>query len=577
MKYNNSTKRLFFLLKSYKTHVFISIIAAVFFVMGKTGVSLFIGEFINDIFISQNYSSLNVSHVAILFAFGFLWSGAQYIMYLFSGKLAIRISHKLREQLYYKIIKLPIDFYHKKTSSFILSIVSNDVTLIESFLMNVMVQLFAQPLTIIVIISTMFVTNWKLSLYFLVLGPFIAFLLGFVGSYIQKLGASMQENVALLTKMFSETMRHISVIKGYNSENTELNLFKEKNNYQLLLADKEIKVRLFALPMSDFLGITAIILILSLGAIGIQMGIATAGDVTKFVAMAIVLSEPISSFNQLILVIKKLGPSAKRVFDIIDTPEEQEFGKPSIGTITGNITFKDVHFSYSKDHPVLQNITLDIKAKETIAIIGQSGSGKSTLSALIPKFYSPDKGSILFDGKDISEYCSSSIRDNIAIVTQDTSLFSESIYNNIILSKPDATMEEIIIAAKTAHADYFISQHPEGYQRFAGDQGNNLSGGERQRIILTRAILKNPSILILDEPTSSLDTESEKHITDALENIYGQQTTIIIAHKLSTIEKADRIAVMKDGQIVEIGSHEELLDQDSYYKKLYTSYSISLS
>lgn len=564
-----ATQRLFSLLKQYKLLIFISCIAAILFVAGRTGVSLFIGEFINDVFISQNYSSLKFSHVALLFGFGFLWSAAQYTMYLFSGKLAIRISHQLREMFYIKIAKLPMSYYHKNSGSNLLSISSNDITLIESFLMNVMVQLLAQPLTIIVIVSAMFVLNWKLSLYFLILGPVIVILLGLIGNYIQKIGSNMQENVAQLTKMIAETIRHIQIIKGFNSEKTEIELFKTKNNKQLMLADQEIKVRLFALPMSDFLGITAIILILSLGAVGIQLGIATAADVTKFAAMAIVLSEPISSFNQLILVVKKLGPSAERVFNIIDTPEEKDNHTQYFETIKGTIQFNDVSFAYKHETPVLKNINLTIDTKQTIAIIGHSGSGKSSLISLIPKFYSPTNGEILIDGKNIEEYNSSSIRTHLSIVSQDTSLFSDTILNNIKLSKPDASMEEIINAARTAQAHEFISQHPESYNRHVGDAGSNLSGGERQRIILARAILRQPAILILDEATSALDKISEQKITQALENIYGQQTTIIIAHKLSTVEKADKIIVMKEGSIIEVGTHNELINKDSHYKQLY--------
>ncbi|MGL5955326.1 MAG: ABC transporter ATP-binding protein [Brevinema sp.] len=567
----NPTHRLFTLLKDYKMLVFISCIAALLFVTGRAGVSLFIGEFINDVFISQNYASLQFRHVAILFAFGFLWSGAQYTMYLFSGKLAIRISHRLREQFYKKIIKLPMSYYHNHSSTELLSISSNDITLVESFLMNVMVQLLAQPLTVIVLVSSMFIINWKLSLYFLILGPIIALLLGFIGSYIQKIGSHMQENVALLTKIIAETMRHIQIIKGFNSETIEIDQFQAKNNRQLSLADKEIKIRLLALPMSDFLGITAIILILSLGAVGIRIGIATAGDVTKFAAMAIILSEPISSFNQLILVVKKLGSSAERIFRIIDTPEEHDNHTLYFDKIDGGIEFKNISFAYHAHHPILKNINLSIQAKETIAIVGYSGSGKSSLVSLIPKFYTPNTGFVLIDGKNITEYNSASIREHLSIVSQDTSLFSDTIYNNIKLSKYNATMEEIIEAATIAHAHEFITQHPDGYFRHVGDQGNNLSGGERQRIILSRAILRKPAILILDEPTSSLDNESEQKITETLEGIYGQQTTIIIAHKLSTIEKADKIVVMKEGEIIDIGTHHELIQKDSYYRKLYYS------
>ncbi|MGL4387932.1 MAG: ABC transporter transmembrane domain-containing protein, partial [Brevinema sp.] len=363
------TKRLFQLLKEYRIFLLVSLIAALLFVTGRMGVSLFIGEFISDAFINQNITQLSWKPVAILFGFGFLWSGAQYLMYLFSGKLAIRVAHSLRRDLYQKLINLPIEYFHKNNSSHIISIAANDVTLIETFLMNVMVQLIAQPLTVITIVSAMFILNWKFSLYFLVLGPTIILLLGLIGNKVQHLGKSMQENVAHITKIFSESIRHIKVIKGFNSEKIEISRFNQSNNQQLSLADKEIKIRLVALPMSDFLGITAIILILSLGALGIQAGIATKEDVTKFVAMAIILSEPISSFNQLILVVRKIGPSAERIFKVIDSTPEQTENKTPIDNIKGNISFKNVSFSYDNKGRVLDQINLDIKAGETIALV----------------------------------------------------------------------------------------------------------------------------------------------------------------------------------------------------------------
>lgn len=569
MKQVTPIRRLFSMLRHYKLQLTISVISALLFVAGRTGISTLIGDFINGVFITQNLSLLNAKTIGVLFGFAFLWSGAQYAMYLFSGKLAIRVAHTLRSRLYQKLVKLPVLYYKTHDSSEILSIASNDITLVETFLTNVMVQLLAQPLTVIAIISMMFVINWKLSLYFIVLGPAIAMILGLIGSQVQKLGRSMQENIAHLTKIFAESIRHIIVIKGFNSEHTEIARFKKKNDHQLDLADKEIKIRLLALPASDFLGITAVILLLALGAVGIRAGIADTASVTKFVAMAIVLSEPISSFNQLILVVKKLGPSLERVFNILNTPEEHETGV-DIGTIKGHIQFESVNFWYVPERQILYDINLEIQPRETIALIGMSGSGKSTLVSLIPKLFKPESGKILIDGKNIAEFSASSIREKIAIVTQDTSLFSDTIQNNITLSKPDATYDEIVAATILANAHQFIDKFPLKYQTEVGDYGSNLSGGERQRIILARAVLRKPQILLLDEPTSALDAESEQAVTQALENIYGHQTTIIIAHKLSTIEKADRIVVMQDGRIIEYGTHQELLALKGLYTKLRT-------
>ncbi len=306
-----------------------------------------------------------------------------------------------------------------------------------------------------------------------------------------------------------------------------------------------------------------------MGALSVRQGIATSGQIVNFILLALVLSEPLSRTTDIVLVLRKLGPAARRVFEIIDSGEKEDASLPDIGPIRGGIEFRKVGFSYEGSASTLRSINLRIEQGETVAIVGPSGAGKSSLISLVPVFYRANTGSVLIDGRDLKTVSPFSIRRQISLVTQENILFSGTIAENIRLSKPEATDSELIRAASTANAHDFIKRLPKGYQTVLGDRGTRLSGGEKQRIALARALLRKPKILILDEATSSLDAQSERAIQSAMKKILGRQTTLIVTHKLSTIAGADRIVVMEGGRIIETGTHRELVRRRGIYHRLF--------
>lgn len=564
-----NTLRVLKLALQFKLPLFFSLFFALTYVAGQILGVTFIGDFFSDTLIGRNFEKVNIITVLTLLGAGLLWAGSHYLSFLSSNTMAVKVIHRLREQLFQKLIDLPIPYYKQNSSGEIMSRVLNDISVIEIFLMTIIVELIAQPLTVAAVILVMFTINVKLTLYLLAVTPLLVLVLGGLGAIVQRLSHKVQKNISDITSRIQESIHGIEVIKGFGVDASIRRQFTDANDRHLGDIRKELKIRLLGTPSSEFLGVVAIIVILVLGALAVSHKMAAPGDITSFLLFALILSQPLSKIGEISLIIKKLSPAAGRIFEIIDSEQKEDFSRPDIGSIKGSICYQDVSFSYDESRPILHNIHLEIQPGETVAIVGPSGAGKSTLVSMIPAFYQPTRGSITIDGKPVSHYNPLSIRQQLSLVTQGSILFSGSIEDNIRLSLQNASPQEIETACRVANIHDFIISLPEGYQTQVGERGVNLSGGQRQRLVLARAILRKPAILILDEATSSLDAESERLISQAMDNILGHQTTLIITHKLSTIAHADRIVVIEAGTISEIGTHQELLSNGGIYQRLY--------
>ena len=549
-----------------------SIILSFLFVLAKVGAAFFATKYFSMAFIEKNIESSNPFFLLSLILLAFLWVFSHYLIFISSNSLSLNVMHDIRKSIYEKIIDLPMSYFKKNKTGELISKVLNDVGIIETFFMNIMVELLVQPLTLISVIMVLFFINFKLSIYFFSIAPIVGIVLIGIGNLVQKFATRVQKNIADITSVIQESIYGIEIIKGFSVEEDTKRKFNVLNKKYLSSTKKEMRVRFLGTPVSEFLGALGIIIVLFAGAFIVSANLATTSEIISFITLTLILAEPMSKATDVFMILKRLVPAGQRIFEVIDYHQEKNINLKEFGTIKGNIEFKNVYFAYENDNFVLKNISFKIKEGETIAIVGHSGAGKSTLVSLLMGFYELSKGEILIDGKNISLYNPASIRKQMSIVTQENILFSGTIEENIKLSNPHATLDEVIEAAKISNAHNFISRLKDGYKTEIGDRGIKLSGGERQRIALARAILRKPKILILDEATTSLDAESEKFIQLAMENILGKQTTIIIAHKLSTIMKADQIIVIENGEIVETGKHSQLISKKGIYHKLFSLY-----
>ncbi|URA09547.1 ABC transporter ATP-binding protein [Thermospira aquatica] len=505
----------------------------------------------------------------LLFLSASSWAISHYVMLVCSNTLAVKVLAALRQDVYEKVLMLPVGYFKSKRTGDIISRLTNDIQVVEVFLMNVLIELLVQPLTVIAIIIMMVVKQPLLTLYFFSVVPILGIVLGIVGNWVEHASRKVQGHIADVTSGIQETLYGIDVIKGFAVEEVMRDRFSRHNLGYLSSLLREVRIRFLSTPVAEWFGSLGIIIILVIGGLMVRQGQIASGDIVFFLLLATVLSEPLSLSSTVFTTLRKLSPALDRIYEVLDYEIPDESTLPSLTEVEGELVCENVSFGYEPGRLVLQNVSLTIRPRETVAIVGLSGSGKTTLVSLLAGFYTPTKGRVLIDGKELTNYSGKSYRHHMGIVTQEPILFSGTIRENIALSRPEVSFEEIVKAARIAHADVFIRKLPQGYDTLLGDKGAQLSGGERQRIALARAILRRPSVLILDEATSALDAESEQAIQDAMENILGQQTTIIIAHKLLTIMHADRIVVLHEGQVVEVGSHKELLKKGGIYARLF--------
>lgn len=516
----------------------------------------------------------------VLFALGvflivttFLKTATSYLGSYFMIPIRTGVLRDLRSSLYSKIIHLPIGFFTEERKGDVMSRMTSDVAEVEASIMASLDMMFKNPIMIIIYLSTMLFLSWHLTLFVFVLLPVSGYLIGRIGKSLKTKSMRGQEQTGELLNQIEETLGGLRVVKAFNAEHKLIQRFSAQNDNTRHTFNRINRRYAMAHPVSEFLGTAVIAALLWYGGALILSNNSpiTAPEFIYYLVIFYSIINPAKELSKASYSIRKGLASLERIDKILKT--DIRINEPNvpveITSLQKDISFNHVSFAYQSGRPVLHDINLVIPKGKTVALVGQSGSGKTTMLDLIPRFYDVCEGEIQIDGVDIRRFMTHDLRALMGNVNQDAILFNDTFYNNITFGVEHATMEQVEAAARIANAHEFIMATPEGYQTTIGDRGSRLSGGQRQRISIARAILKNPPILILDEATSALDTESEKQVQEALDNLMKNRTTLVVAHRLSTIKNADVICVMQDGRIVEQGTHEELYAMNGYYTKLW--------
>ncbi len=525
---------------------------------------------IDDIIPGRRYSAL-------------LWVGAgvigtavllglfNYFSSLLMASVGQRAVYDIRKELYQHIQRMDISFFDRNRTGDLMSRLTNDVNMLQQMVSSGMMSIITDWFTFVIVASYMLWINWQLTLIVLITFPIMIGTTHFFGKRMRAAFKEVQESVAEVSSHLQDTLSSIRLIKSFSNEEYEADRFAIRSQHNMNANLNAVRIRAFFEPIIDlllFLGLGAVLII---GAMHTMDGSMTLGTIVAFMAYLRLLQNPIRKFSRTINTIQQSAAAYERIVDILgakplvtDAPDAQP-----LKDVKGKIVFNNVSFAYQNDVPVLKNFDFEVQAGQMTAIVGSSGAGKSTITHLMTRFYDPQTGVVTIDDKPLTSVTLKSLREQLGIVSQDIVLLNGTIRENIVYGRPDATDEEVEAAAKAASAHDFILSFPQGYEAQIGERGVKLSGGQKQRISIARAILKNPRLIILDEATSSLDTESEKAIQDALAYLLEGRTCLVIAHRLSTIQRADRIYVLDKGEIIESGTHASLLQLQGKYSQLY--------
>lgn len=524
---------------------------------------------LGDLLLKPEMEMLILLPIAIILLFllkGAFDYGQAYLM----NYVGLRVVADIRQKLYDHLQTLSLSFFTRTSTGVLISRITNDVNLVQGSVSNAITGLIKDAVTILGLTAVVFYRDWKLGLIAFVVFPVAILPIKEFGKRLRKFSRKGLQRMGSLTAFLHETITGNRIVKAFNMEEYEKRRFAEENERYFKIFLKRVKIRALSHPLMELLGGIGIAIIIWVGGYSVVRGEVTPGTFFSFMTALLMLYAPVRNLNKVNLEVQEGLAAAARIFDLLDTEAEIQEDRNAIPLppFSKEIEFKEVTFKYDSV-PVLKSISLHVKAGETLAIVGMSGAGKTSLINLLPRFYDVDKGQILIDGIDIRKVTLKSLRDQIALVTQQTILFNDTVRNNIAYGSLHRSDQEILEAAIAAHAHAFIQKFPQGYDTLIGEGGVKLSGGERQRIAIARAFLKNAPILILDEATSSLDSDSEAEVQKAMDVLMKGRTVFVIAHRLSTIRSAHRIIVLANGEIVEQGTHEELMELNGEYRRLY--------